>query len=134
MRSGLITHYAEGYVERFTVTPCSEKLVTTHNVLLRIREDLGLGLLHASPAELLTHNNREKGDYSGKNLDMRTVYWVCFFPFVLCCCLLVLSSILISRSGVLRTQKLRPPPSPTSLLVGVQGYQRFHLFKTGIGI
>ena len=36
------THYAErGYVERFTVTPCSEKLVTTHNVSLCIREDLG---------------------------------------------------------------------------------------------
>ena len=38
MRSGF-THYAEHYVERFTVTPFSEKLVTTHNVSLRIRED-----------------------------------------------------------------------------------------------
>ena len=32
--------YAEHYVQRFTATPCSEKLVTTHNVSLRIREDL----------------------------------------------------------------------------------------------
>ena len=75
MRSGF-THYAERYVERFTVTPCSEKLVTnTHNVSLRIREDLGpCSLLHASPAELPTRNNREKGDYSRKNLEMETVY------------------------------------------------------------
>ena len=32
---------AERYVERVTVTPCSETLVTAHNVSLRIREDLG---------------------------------------------------------------------------------------------
>ena len=74
MRSGF-THYAERYVERFTVTPCSGKLVTTHNVSLRIREDLGpCSLLRASPAELPTHNNREKGDYSCKTLEMGTVY------------------------------------------------------------
>ena len=66
--------YAERYVERFTVTPFSETLVTTHNVSLRIREDLGPSLLHASPAELPTHNNREKRDYSCKNLEMGTVY------------------------------------------------------------
>ena len=74
MRSGF-TH-VEHYIERFTVTPCSEKLVTTHNVLQRIRQDLGpIVLLHASPAELpTTHNNREKGDYSCKNLEMGTVY------------------------------------------------------------
>ena len=42
MRSGLNTHhYAERYVKRFTATPCSDTLVTTHNVSLRIREDLG---------------------------------------------------------------------------------------------
>ena len=40
MRSGFFT-YAERYAGRFTVTPCMEKLVTTHNVLLRTREDLG---------------------------------------------------------------------------------------------
>ena len=34
------THYTERYVERFPATPCSEKLVSTHNVSLRIREDL----------------------------------------------------------------------------------------------
>ena len=39
---GGFTHYAERYVERFTVTPyCSEKLVTTRNVSLSIRKDLG---------------------------------------------------------------------------------------------
>ena len=55
----------------FTVTSCSEKLVTTatHNVSLNIREDLGPSLLHASPAELPTHNNTENGDYSCKNLE-----------------------------------------------------------------
>ena len=64
MHSGF-THdiYVKCYVERFTVTPCSVKLVTTHNVSLCIREDLEPKLLHASPAKLLTHNNREKGDY-----------------------------------------------------------------------
>ena len=38
-----VVTYSEGrYVERFTVTPCSEKVVTTtHNVSLGIREDLG---------------------------------------------------------------------------------------------
>ena len=40
MRSGFTHNYAERYVERFTVTPCSQKLVTTHNVSLRIGEDL----------------------------------------------------------------------------------------------
>ena len=69
MRSAWLYTYAERYVERFTGTPCSEKLVTTHNVSLRIREDLGPGLLHASPAELPTHNNRDEGDYSCKNLE-----------------------------------------------------------------
>ena len=36
MRSSDFTHtnYVERYVERFTVTPCSEKLLTTHNVSL----------------------------------------------------------------------------------------------------
>ena len=67
--------YAERYVEHFTVTLCSKKLVTAHNVLLRIREDLGLSLLHALPAELATYNNKEKGDYSCKNLEMGTVHW-----------------------------------------------------------
>ena len=43
---------------------CSEMLVTTHNVSLRIREDLGPSLLHASPAEHPTYNNREKRDVS----------------------------------------------------------------------
>ena len=52
--------YVERYVERFTVTPCTEKLVNTHNVSLRIREDLGPSLLLASPAELPKHNNREE--------------------------------------------------------------------------
>ena len=33
-----------------------------------------------------------------------------------------------NRSGVLRMQKLRTP------LVGAQGYQRFPLFKPGVGI
>ena len=32
------------------------------------------------------------------------------------------------RSGVLRVQKLRTP------LMGAKGYQRFHLFKPGVGI
>ena len=41
MRSGFTHNYAERYVERFTVTTCSEELVTyTHNVSLLIREDL----------------------------------------------------------------------------------------------
>ena len=66
--------YAERYVERFTVTLCSKKLVITHNVSLRIQEDLGPSLLHASPDELPTHNNREKGDYLCKNPEMGTVY------------------------------------------------------------
>ena len=48
--------YVEGYIKRFTVTQCSKKLVTMHNVLLRIREDLGPSLLHASLTELPTHN------------------------------------------------------------------------------
>ena len=75
MRSGFAHNYAERYVERFTLTPCSDKLVTTQNVSLRIREDLGPSLLlHASPAELTTHNNREMGDYSCANLEMGTVY------------------------------------------------------------
>ena len=39
--SGFTHNYAERYLERFTVTQCSENLVTTHNVPLRIREDLG---------------------------------------------------------------------------------------------
>ena len=73
MRSGFTHNYAERYVERFTVTPRSEKLVTTHNVSLRIQKALGPSLLHASPAEVPTHNNREKGDYWCKNLDMGTV-------------------------------------------------------------
>ena len=73
MRSGFI-HYAERYVERFTVTPCNEKLVTTHDVSLRIQEDLGPSLLHTSPAEHPTHNNREKGDYSCTHFEMGTVY------------------------------------------------------------
>ena len=62
MRSGF-THnfYAEHYVERFTVTLYSEKLVTIHNVSLCIRDDLGPSLLHASLAELPTHNNRVNG-------------------------------------------------------------------------
>ena len=62
MRSGL-TRNAERYVERFTLTRCSEKLVIMHtNVSLRIREDLDPSSpLHASPAELPTHDNREKG-------------------------------------------------------------------------
>ena len=68
MRSGF-THYAERYVGRSTVTLCSEKLVTAHNVWLLIREDLGPSL-HASPAELLTHSNGEKGDYSCQTLAM----------------------------------------------------------------
>ena len=74
MRSGGFIHnYAERYVERFTATSCSEKLVTTHNVSLRIREDLGPSLLHASQAQVPTHNDIVKGDYSCKNLEMRTV-------------------------------------------------------------
>ena len=36
-----LTHNAEHYVERFAASLCSEKLVTTYNVSLRIREDLG---------------------------------------------------------------------------------------------
>ena len=81
MRGGFTHNYTESYVERFTVTPCSEKLVTTHNVSLRIREDLGPSLLHASPAELPTHNNREKGDHSCKNIEMGTVYGAVFTPY-----------------------------------------------------
>ena len=52
MRRGF-THffYAERYVERFTLTPCSEKLVTTHNVSLRTREDLG----HHCTGNSVTH-------------------------------------------------------------------------------
>ena len=61
MRSGFTHIYVERYVERFTVTPCNEKLVTAHIVSLRIREDLGPSILHASPAEIPMHNNREKG-------------------------------------------------------------------------
>ena len=74
MRSGFTHNYSErGYVERFTVTPCSEKLVTEHNVSPLIREGLGPSLLHALPTELPTHSNREKGDYSCKNLETGTV-------------------------------------------------------------
>ena len=61
--------YAKHYVQRFTVTPCSKKfIVTTYNVSLSIREDLGPSLLHDLSAELPMCNNREKGDYSCKNL------------------------------------------------------------------
>ena len=74
MRSGFAYKYAEHYVERCTKTLCSEKLVTMHKVSLRIREDLGPSLLHASPLELPMHTNKEKGDYSCKNLEMGTVY------------------------------------------------------------
>ena len=81
MRSGftyiyIIYIYAEGYVDRFTITPCSENLVNTHNESLHTREDLGLRLLHASPAVLPTHKNREKGDYSCKknNLEIGLHY------------------------------------------------------------
>ena len=45
-----------------------------HNVSLRIREDHGPSLLHHPPAELPTHNNREKGDYSCKALEIGTAY------------------------------------------------------------
>ena len=38
MRSGFTHNYAERYVERFTVTLCSEKLVTAHNGSLRAQE------------------------------------------------------------------------------------------------
>ena len=75
MRSGF-THYAERYVGRSTVTLCSEKLVTAHNVRLLIREDLGPSLLHSSPAELPMHNNGEKGDDSCQTLGIGTVYWI----------------------------------------------------------
>ena len=74
MGSGFTHNNAERYVERFTETPCSEKLVTTHNISLRIREDLGPSLLHASPAELPTHSNRETVDRSCKNREMGMVY------------------------------------------------------------
>ena len=40
--------YAELYVKRFTVTLCSEKLVTTHNISPRIREDLGAQACYTS--------------------------------------------------------------------------------------
>ena len=40
---------------------------------IRIREDIGPSLLHASPAELAMHN-REKGDYSCKSLEMGLFY------------------------------------------------------------
>ena len=75
--NGFTQIYAERYVKRFTVTPCSEKLATMHNALPCIQEDLGPSLLHASLAELPTHNNRETGDYSStrvkKKLEMGTV-------------------------------------------------------------
>ena len=49
-------------------------LVTTHNVSLRIREDLGPSLLlHASPGVLPMHNTRQKGNYSCLTLEMGTV-------------------------------------------------------------
>ena len=73
---------ADRYIERFTVTLCSEKLVTTQNASLRIREDLGPSLLHASPAELPMHNNREKGDYSCKKFEMGTVYRSAFKKYI----------------------------------------------------
>ena len=41
-------------------------------MLLRIREDLGPSLFRTSPAELPTHNNREKGDYSC-NLSLKAL-------------------------------------------------------------
>ena len=65
---------------------CSEKLVTTHNVSLRILEDFGPSLLHTSPAELPTHNSRAKGDYSCKNLEMGTglTFRLCLFVLRLC--------------------------------------------------
>ena len=72
--------YAERYAERCTVTPCGEKWVTRHNVSPRIRGDLGPSRLHASPAELPTNTNREKGDYLCKNLEMGTVYSTAFTP------------------------------------------------------
>ena len=48
-------------------------IVTTH-ASLQIREDLSLSLLHASPVETPTHNNREKGNYSCQTLEGGTVY------------------------------------------------------------
>ena len=46
--------YAERYVEHFTITTCSEKLVLMHNVSLRIREVLGprAGMHDNVPADL----------------------------------------------------------------------------------
>ena len=44
MSSGFTYNDAEHYVERFTVTQCSEKLVTTHGVTLLIRAWKGLKL------------------------------------------------------------------------------------------
>ena len=60
VRSGYTHHfYAERSVERFAVTPCRfrEKLVTTHNVSLRIRGDPGpwgfTSRLHGSVAAVV---------------------------------------------------------------------------------
>ena len=58
MRSGFIHMRIERYVERFTVTSCSEQLVTmgpTHNASLRIREDLGFGSPFSSETVMYGH-------------------------------------------------------------------------------
>ena len=58
MRSGCTHNSAESYVERFTETPCSEKLVTTHKVSQRTRGDLApdriTPILHSPRASLTT--------------------------------------------------------------------------------
>ena len=76
-RSAVTHNYAERYVERFTGTPCKRNKSSSlyaQRIATHPRRPRPQSSFHASPAELLiAHNNRENGDNSCKNLEMRTV-------------------------------------------------------------
>ena len=68
---GFTHKYAERYVERFTVTPCSEKLVTGHNnVSLRIREDLGPGFSIPVRPGILRNTKGGMGGGEGRGVQL----------------------------------------------------------------
>ena len=80
MRSGFTHIYAERYVKCFTVIvliPCSETLVTSRNVSLRIREDLDLrrsNALRCDPVKVSgvgfdPHSRQSEGLYQVFHVD-----------------------------------------------------------------
>ena len=54
-----LCYYTERYVERFKVTPCSERLVTTYKVSLRFRQDLRPGFTRRTNSPRITIEKRE---------------------------------------------------------------------------